>query len=238
MARGKTLLSLLDDLRAEIRVSLNPAHNAQVRETQVKNLQRVQDWLYEDFDWPHLRIERLVAVQAGQRFLDVPPDLDLERILDIQVRYGTDWCRLVSGIGPAEYACYDSELGETSYPVRRWRIYEGERLELWPVPADATNSTSFDGQIKVAGIKRLSRLVDDDDRADLDNRLIVLYAAAEMLAASGAKDAKLKLDQAAQRYASLRADLTPRRVTKMFGEEPRGNGLRGMPRVHYRIVQP
>ena len=40
MARGKTLLKLLNDLRHEARLSQNPAHNAQVRDSQVATLQR------------------------------------------------------------------------------------------------------------------------------------------------------------------------------------------------------
>jgi hypothetical protein len=91
--------------------------------------------------------------------------------------------------------------------------------------------------VKVVGIRRLARLVDDEDRCDLDDRLIVLYAAAEHLAANGATDAKLKLDQANRRYASLKADLTPRRRVTLFGPERVGRALRGMPPVQYRVTE-
>jgi hypothetical protein len=47
--------------------------------------------------------------------------------------------------------------------------------------------------------------------------MIVLYGAAELLAASGAKDAKLKLDMADRIYTRLRSGLTPRRRFRMFG---------------------
>lgn len=238
MARGKTLLALLDDLRAETRVSLNPAHNAQMRETQVKHLQRVQDFLYEDFDWPHLRIERQVRLQAGQRFYAVPDDMELERILHIEVRWGDRWCMLAPGIDACQYDQWDSDSGQQAWPVERWRIFEDERIEVWPVPSQDADVDGLEGTLKFTGIKRLARLVDDNDRAVLDNRLIVLYAAAEMLAAAGAKDAKFKLDQATTRYASLRGNLVPRRVIPMFRPGPAPRELRGPPRVHYRIVQP
>ena len=61
------------------------------------------------------------------------------------------------------------------------------------------------------------RKLDEADRADLDDRIIVLYAAAETLAATGAKDAQLKMSQANSLLASKRSGLTPRKGFQMFG---------------------
>ena len=62
MARGTTLLRLLDLYRAECRLSLNPAHNSGARDTQVSHIQRVQNWLWSDFDWPILLVERFLEI--------------------------------------------------------------------------------------------------------------------------------------------------------------------------------
>lgn len=237
MARSKTLLKLLDDFRAECRLSLNPALNSQQRETQVKHLQRVQEWLYDDFDWPHLRVERPIAPQAGQRYYALPDDIALERIQHLEIRWADQWRPLAAGIEPGHYAAFDSDAGQTYDPAARWRIWEDDQIELWPVPATAGDPTTLDLMVKVVGIKRLADLVDDDDRCDIDDRLIVLYAAAEYLAASSAADAKLKLDQANKRYGSIKADLTPRRRIRLFGDEPAGRMLRGMPPVQYRQTE-
>lgn len=234
MARGRTLLKLLDDLRAESRVSLNPAHNSQQRETQVRLLQRMQDWLYEDFAWPHLRVERTFPAQAGQRYYNLPDDIAVERIQHIEVRYATQWRRLGTEIGPEQYAAIDSDGGQTGWPVRLWRIWEDDRIELWPVPDQNGGPAGLDGMVKVVGIRRLRPFRDDKDECDLDDRMIVLFAAAEILAAAGAKDAKLKLDQATRRYDTLRAELTPRRRVPMFRECPQRPPLRGMPMIDYR----
>ena len=66
MARQTTLVRLLDKLRVAARLSLNPAHNAQNRSSQVTFLQVEQERLWSDFDWPHLRVERRrVGVEGG-----------------------------------------------------------------------------------------------------------------------------------------------------------------------------
>lgn len=217
MARGTTLLRLLDMYRAECRLSLNPAHNAQVRDTQVHHLQRVQEWLWADFAWPMLRVERFLQTQNGQRFYDPPDDLDIDRITKIEIKHDDVYCPLRPGVDAEHYAAYDSDIGETQWPPQRWRIWEGEQIELWPVPDTDYDPVTQEGRIKLTGIRKLRPLVDDGDRADLDDRLIVLYAAAEHLAASGAKDAGLKQQQANARFVRLRGQQSPRRKFRMFG---------------------
>lgn len=217
MARGTTLGKLIDDLRAETRKSLNPAHNVQVRETQVKLLQRVQERLWDEFAWPHLRIERQVPAQAGQRFYETPADMAVDRIEAIELFSDGGWQALQAGIGGEHYASWNSDLDQRSWPPRRWKIAESEDIEIWPVADINANPTTRDGYLRFIGIRNLRPLVDDNDTAELDDQIIVLYAAAEMLAAEGSKDAKLKLDQANAIYARKRSGLTPRRTYRMFG---------------------
>lgn len=217
MARGATLIKLLNDLRAEARLSMNAAHNAQDRDRQVQMLQRKQEWFWEDFAWPHLRVERFLDLQAGQRFYDMPDDLDIDRIQKIEVKADQVYQPLCWGIDAEHYAAYDSEKGQRQWPPRRVRIYEDEQLEIWPISDTDYDPATQEGRIKITGIRRLAPLVKDSDRADLDDRLLVLHCAAELLAAQGAKDAQVKMDQATARYAKLRGDLLPRKVFRMFG---------------------
>lgn len=222
MARGTTLVKLLDDLRAECRISLNVAHNREARDKQVKALQRKQEFFWNDFAWPHLRVERYLNLAAGQRYYDMPDDLDITRISKVEVRYDAAYQTVHWGIDAEHYAAYDSELDSRSWPIQRCKITEDEQLEVWPIPDEDFDSTSLEGRVKITGIKNLSALIADDDRADLDDRLIVLHCAAEYLAATGAKDAQFKLDQANALYLKLRGQLMPRRRHKMFvGEDTR-----------------
>jgi len=235
MARNQPLLKLLQDYRAEIRASGNAAHNSSVREQQVHLLQRTQEMLWDKHDWPFLRVERTFDVQAGQRYYDTPNDIVIDRVETLTVRYGEEWCRLADGISDQHYSVWDSDTDERSWPVERWQVYEGEQIELWPVPADNANTTSLEGRIKVVGIRALRPLVNDSDRADLDDRLIVLYAAAETLAARGAEDAGVKLQLAQQREASLIGNMSKIKSFTLYGGAS-GNQWKpkGPPRVHYR----
>lgn len=235
MARNKPLLSLLQDYRAEIRASTNAAHNTSARETQVRLLRRVQETLWEDYDWPHMRVTRYVDLQAGQRYYQPPEDLSLDRLEKIEVRYGQLWVPLCHGIDASHYSTWDSELDERSWPVERWEVHEDREFELWPIPADNADPVSLEGRLKLEGIRNLRPLVADDDLADLDDRLIVLFAAAETLAASGAQDAPLKLKAAQDRKASLTQNFSKMHRFSLYGSSgAKGRMLKGPPRVHYR----
>jgi hypothetical protein len=237
MARKKSLITLLDNFRAECRLSTNPAQNAQVRDSQVNLLQRVQEWLWEDFDWTHLRVDRQIPVQAGQRFYDPPADIPLDRIQSIAVRYGDIWTTLCPEITDTNYIVYDSDLDQRGWPVQRWKIHENEMVELWPIPDSNGDPVSTEGMLRFRGIRNLSPLVNDDDLCDLDARLIVLYAAAEFLAGAKAPDAQVKKTTADRLYSKLRGNLMPDKTFKMFGRsEKRTRLLKGMPTVYYRTV--
>jgi len=216
MARNTTLLRLLDLYRAEARLSLNPAHNAQTRDAQVNHLQRIQNWLWSDFAWPILIVERFSEVQNGQRYYSPPEDIDIDRVLSIAVKHDDVYCDLKPGVDDEHYAAYDSEKDERQWPPQRWKIAENEQIELWPIPDSNYATDTQEGRIKIRGIRKLQPLVDDADRADLDDRLITLFAAAEYLAGQGAKDAQLKQSQALAHYAKLRGGQTPRKKFGMF----------------------
>ncbi|CAK7259099.1 MULTISPECIES: phage adaptor protein [unclassified Shinella] len=217
MARNTTLVKLLDLYRAECRLSFNPAHNAQDRDRQIIHLQRTQEWLWEDYDWPLLRVDRTIFLAAGQRYYDPPGDMAIDRISHIEVYRDQAYCPLRPGIDARHFTTFNSNLDERQWPPQRWRITEDERIEIWPIPDTDGDPDTLEGTLKITGIKNLQQMVADTDRATLDDRLIVLYAAAEFLASKGDKSASHKLELAKARYGKLRGAQQPRRVFNMFG---------------------
>lgn len=232
MARGTTLVRLLDMLRAETRASLNSAHNRQMRDVQVAQLQQAQSDLWEDYDWPFLNIHRLLRLTAGTYLYDRPDDIELDAIQQIELRYGGVWVPVHRGIGGLEYSSYDSLLDERSWPIEKWDISEGEQIEVWPRPSDSGTSSDYEGYLKIYAKKPLSPLVDDDDRTTLDDRLIVLYAAMHL---NSGEELKKTSDKFKKRLADMRQNMANNEPVKLFGSEPKGRELKGPPRVHYRV---
>lgn len=234
MARGQSLISMLDALRVEIRASLNPAHNAQARDEQVRRLQNAQVYLWDTMDWTFLNIERTTPLVEGHRFYDPPTDVLLERIACVEVKWGGTYRPLTEGIGAGEYSTLDSELDQRSWPAEHWRIWEDERIEIWPIPAQNGNATDQEGYLKFHATKALKPLVDDGDVSTLDGLLIVLRAAMDSASGENLKKAEAKYKD---RLAALQRQHASRRTIRMFGSsQPEGYVSRGPARVHYRTA--
>lgn len=248
MARNKTLLSILNSYRLELEQSSNPAHNAGARDAQVNALQRTQERLYQAHDWPHLRVFRFIDLQAGQRYYDPrgaeladgtpAADLGVERLEAIEVRWGDEWISLCPGITAAQYSVWDSDLDARSEPVERWQIFEDEMIEIWPIPVANADPVTLNGRLRLTGIRDLRPFVADDDRADLDDDLIIKFTAARALARRGGKDAQIVLDEAKTIEIALTGNFSKRKSFSLGGAEPVRRQPRGPWRVHYRDNEP
>ncbi|MFY7925568.1 MAG: hypothetical protein ACOVN5_07140 [Aquidulcibacter sp.] len=233
MARNTTLIKLLDMYRAECRLSFNPAHNAQDRDRQVNHIQRVQEYLWDDFDWPLLRVYRQINLQNGQRYYSPPSDMHIDRINRVECFRDEAYYELKPGIDDVHLTAYNSNRDERQWPPQRWQITEDEQIEIWPIPNGNADPSTLDGTLRLTGIRNLPPLVADSDRAILDDRLIILFCAAEFLAAKGDKSADLKFSQAKQRYAKLRGAQMPRRTFGMFNVHDQQRTVQRVPIAVY-----
>lgn len=201
MARGKQLLDLIAQLRAETGRTQDVSIGTDEVENLKHLLRRTQEVLYDDYEWPFLRVERSINLSAGQRHYDFPTDLDFDNIQVAKYKYGNVYTELTRGITFDDFSTFDSNNDERSSPALKWDVRNtgsGEQLEIWPIPNEANTVHFF-------GTKKLSPLIQESDRADLDDRLIVLFAAAEILARQKSKDAQAKAQQAERRLLKLRA---------------------------------
>jgi len=205
MARGTTLGDLVTKLKAE--AGHSSAINLTVDKADAfkQTLRHVQEQLYYDYDWPHLRIVASKTMAAGSRFYDVPVDatygtINFDRIEAVECEYNDSFIEVGRGIGFGEYNQYDPADDERSDPVLRWDVrWTGSKaqIEVWPLPSSAT-------KLWFRGIRDLSALTSNSDTADLDDNMIVLYAAAEILARQKSEDARAKLAAAQSLYARLK----------------------------------
>jgi hypothetical protein len=198
MAFGTTLAQLLVMLKGEARLTQSTAAGLNADMTLRTLLRRVQSDLWLDHDWGHLKVFRDVLTQAGGRYYAFPADLDQLRIASVSQKWNNLWRPIGYGVSEAEYNLFDPEQNRRTDPVLKWQLTEGNLIELWPLPA--TDNIA----VRLRGLKVLGPLVADADTAALDDILIVLIAAAEMLASSGAKDAKAKVEAATARYRRVK----------------------------------
>lgn len=221
MARGTSLGILINDLRAEVGHSLQPSLGKATRDVLINQLQRVQRRLWDDYNWNFLKVRRDLSINAGQRYYDLPSDIVFERITRVETKHGDNWTKLHYGIGSDEYNQYDSDADERSTPIRRYDNFENNQIEFFPVPANNSQANGMDS-VRIHGIRNLSAFVAESDTADLDDQLIVLFAASEILARQKQADAQQKLAQATAHYARLKARNAKTETFVIGGGEPEG----------------
>lgn len=101
------------------------------------------------------------------------------------------------------------------------------QLEVWPVPA------SDDNVLRLFTKKGLAPLVANDDVSTLDDRLIVLFAASEILEEQKSKRAQTVQRVAVNLYNKLRGRSGPTRRLSMLGGVASGRPAPGPIRVAY-----
>lgn len=224
MARGQTLESILNLMRAEARLSLSPSANTSTTESHKLLLAREQRRLWEDFAWPHLRVYPNIALQAGQYEYDLPANdfdaeagtytLNIDRVEEIHVKDGGEWVLLRPEITEENYNVHETALDERDWPVRAWQATTNDQIEVWPIPDTNATASDLEGYLRVTGIRDLRPFVEDDDRADLDDHLIALYVAAEVT--TDKDHSRLKLEQANKLYTKLKGKQSKVRSFNMF----------------------
>ena len=218
MARGTQLGTILTDVRSEAGHSLQASLGKATRDVLINTIQRVQKRLWEDYDWPFLKIKRDIAMADGQRYYDMPTDMTFERISLAEFKWGDRWDPISFGIGNVQLNQYDSDRSVKSWPIYNFDNYENNQIEVWPIPNQNADSTGA-GNLRLHGIKNLSTFISESDTADLDDQLIVLFSAGELLQRQKQQDAQIKLEQAQVHYQRLKARMAKSDSFVMGGVE-------------------
>jgi hypothetical protein len=201
MARGTSLNELVTMVREEAGQSTNAALGQNAVGALKAMIRRQQEVLWLEHSWPHLRVEREVTIAAGQRYYAFPADLSQNhRIDEVSVKWEGDWRPVEHGITLAHYNSVDPAEDERRDPVLCWELYEGNQIEVWPLPE--TNGA----KLLLRGTRNLNPLVGDADTADLDDILIVMFVAAEIAAKQNQENAKPKLQIAQRQLQRLKAE--------------------------------
>lgn len=217
MARGTQLSTIYTMLRAKL------GENTTQTNTQTRYFQLISDkqkWLANEYDFPFLEDRFDVPVPPFSRYLAFPTidnegvsyAMNLERPYTVEVFWTNIWQPLDYGIGSEEFNYINSDQpGNTQDPVQRWRWSEEGQFEIWPINVSPV-------AIRFTGQRALDNLVLGTDTADLDDEMLALFVAADLLTRSRQQDAKLCLDQATERLMRQRG---------AYPNRPKGCSLSG-----------
>ena len=197
---------------------------SEIGDAQTPNLTRItelnglisnkQKWLASEYDFPFLEHFFDMTVAGGQQYVDFPAsladnqgevaELNFERPVSASVFWNQVYDDMYYGIGQDEYNWMNAQLGQYTDPVQRWRFRTNvdddpnpNQFEVWPVPV-TPQTVRFTAQ-------RLVRpLTGDEDKADLDDMLLVYFVAGDVLTRAKQADAGFKLQLAKQRLERLR----------------------------------
>lgn len=238
MARGTQLSELVYMLRAEAGHSVLVSAGIDTLPALHTKLRRVQTMLYDDYDWPFMAYEPYIDLQDGERYYDIPTDMNLESIADVALWYNSTPHTITRGIGVPQYAQYDSDADERAGPVRNWDIkFTGditsrddvlEQIEVWPIPDD-------DGQrLQVFGKRKLRPLIAENDVCDMDDLAIVLTAAAEILASQDDPGYKAVSNAAARRISQMKGRVKGGSRTYTMGTVSPSPSMLGRPVIRVK----
>lgn len=200
--RRKQFGQLITDLRAELLKSTDPAVGVADLPTLRQVLARNYESIYQSYDWPHLNVVfSRIPLSAGQRYYDFPDDCDYDDVKQAVVWWNSQPVHIERGIGFEHYATHDSEGGATSDPVSRWDVRwtsTREQMEVWPVPASGGQAVQFEGTAKFVP------LIEDADLCRIDDHIVVLASAIELVPEKSRQAAQAKLAAAQSRIASVK----------------------------------
>ncbi|MEY9184697.1 hypothetical protein ABIG06_006245 [Bradyrhizobium sp. USDA 326] len=211
MPVGVQLSDLRRDLRAETGTSLNPAQGVQAQQSLDLVLDRQQRELWDAYNWPHLRFYVDVPLSQNQYIYAYPAAMPFDQILNIYVATNSSskWQRLDYGIK----ADMIGPLGPNKGTPTRWANQvtvdtSGAtpltdpvgKLAITPTPSAAGMIMRIEGQAP------LRPLTADTDKCVIDSKVIVLFAAAELLAAQKSEAAAMKLQKAQNHLRRLLQD--------------------------------
>ena len=204
MALGTTLANLVIMVRNEARLSSSTSqgidHLAYIKQL----LKRTNNMLCDSYEWEHMRLLRAnasVALVANQQFYSFPATLNTDRPFVAYSKINNVWLRLTPVIGPEHYNAVDSYNGGRGDPLA-WDWKGSTEFEVWPVPSAVVAGDV----IAFEGTKKCGAMAVDADTADMDDILLSLQVAGEILVGNNQEAAaKIVLAAANTRLSQVRA---------------------------------
>jgi hypothetical protein len=233
--RGRTLTQLLESVRLESGRSSSTTLGQNEEPALKQRINRIYEFFWFDHSWPHLKImDADKSVAAGVYEFDPPTAIDLETIEKVACRFGDKWHPMGRGINTELYNALDSEADERSFPIENYDIqYTGAAAQIvvWPRPSQDTT-------VRFQGRRAFAKLVNGSDVCYLDDQIIYLHAAAELLAKAEDPMAESMASAARRRLNIMKYGLGKNRNSKfnLGGQQSVEPSKRGQGEVRVAIA--
>jgi len=240
MALYTPYTELVEMVRDECAISSNASRGVDNRPYLKRLIKRNYENFVDKADWSFLAVDKdqaVKAMQAGERYYDFPIAMDMRYAIEAWVFWGNVFVKLRYGIGPLEYSAYNSDNPQVrADPILKWQIVSDDQFEVWPTPAsngDITTSPKKSQYVRFTGKRKARPLIEDSDPCDMDDQLIVLTTAAEVLERGQKGAGAAKASAATDRYNVVRGLYAHRTKVRMgMGENNRNDGMSpGWPRI-------
>lgn len=226
---GTTLAKVTLILKSELGASLSVGTADDQRFYQMIETQ--QEWFASMYDWNVLRDTWDASITPGLagRFPTLPATdyngmtvaINFDRPVNVFVKYSDNWRPVSHGIGIEEMNVFDSDQSEAQDPVQKWQFKQGDmtKFEVWPLGV-ATQTVRFQGQRKLSTLRSAGSF-STSLTLDLDDRLVALSIAVDLLTSKEDPSAKAKSERLQALWTTLRAAESKSTSSFSFGA-PRG----------------
>ena len=140
MARFQQLQELITKVRLDLGEDPEVSRGRFTDTMLKRELNKVQNVLWLSYEWPFKFREWAVPLTKGERFYELPDEVEMEGIEDLRVKSGNCIYSIEFSFRNAVWSALDPNDGETSsYPLV-WRLHEPDEgrtrslIELWPTP--------------------------------------------------------------------------------------------------------
>lgn len=248
MARNTPLANVVAMLKAELAANMTTGVATANDLQYACQIAAKQRWLGDSFDWPFLEDEWNVGIVGGGggRFNPLPTfpivnndaapvdeqgniiAINLERPRQTFTFFSNNWQEVEYGIGEEQYNYINSEANPiaTLDPIQRW-MFDGQyNFEVWPVPQTA-QVFRFRGQRTITpllsfqsgGANPASISPQWQATLDLDDLMVMLFTAGEILQNLGKANAQSVLQRAQARMGQIRASYPTNDDPCAFGQK-------------------
>lgn len=225
MPTGNTLTLTLAKVKAHCGMHLTVGTGDDTRIEEL--IESKQYWLADEWDWEQLKDSWKVTLASGARYTNWPTtdihaetySINFVRPLELVTKIGNTWVTVDYGISDANYSAYSSDDSELSTPVQNWAAYGATQFEVWPMP-NQTTYVKLNGQ-RVLKTLRSGGALSGSATLDLDDELVALYVAAELLIKAKQPDGQAKLAAAQERFRMLRTPFGRSRSFRMGRSQTR-----------------